>query len=75
MKVHILFGGFDWEGSRVLRVYADEKKAEEMCVKLTQHREVMPDENDAYRDWITNCPLEQCHAYDSYHTEAYEVEP
>lgn len=79
MKVHLLHGGFDFEGSRVLAAYADETVAKETCEKLEKHKGTAPEVEDAatyqasYTKWTKECPLEGAAHYDYYHVRSMEV--
>lgn len=76
MKVHMLFGGLDFEGSRVLAVYADETVAKEICTKLEAHEEQRPrydSTGEAYAAWEKACPFPEYGRYDYYHVRSMEV--
>ncbi len=61
MKVYVVFGGVKWEGSTLLFIYEDEKKAKR---RITYLRKKLA----RYRK-----DGGQSNAYDSYDIEEYEV--
>lgn len=75
MEVHLLSGGFQYEGSRVIRVYRNKEDAMDMCAKLEKYRASRPfyGEDNDYVKWRNACPIKDAEGYDYYSVTSMEL--